>query len=93
MTSKVSRIPVPRVPEPNLSRPFASILHDGEYRPTEEAHAAQAGEVPHATTARRRVVVATNYYFTAIALIFYTMVKKQVEYDATFWAQRDAECE
>ena len=26
-----------------------------------------------------------------IAVIFYTMVKNQVEYDATLWAQRDAE--
>ncbi|HXA51915.1 MAG TPA: hypothetical protein VNV86_16480 [Candidatus Acidoferrum sp.] len=25
-----------------------------------------------------------------IAIIFYTMVKKQVEYDVTLWAQRDA---
>src|ERR1035437_7497375 len=28
-----------------------------------------------------------------IAIIFYTMVKKQVEYDATIWEQRDAERE
>jgi transposase len=28
-----------------------------------------------------------------IAVIFYTMVKKQVEYDETLWAQRDAERE
>jgi hypothetical protein len=28
-----------------------------------------------------------------IAIIFYTMVKKQVEYDETLWAQRDAERE
>jgi transposase len=28
-----------------------------------------------------------------IAIIFYTMVKKQVEYDASIWAQRDAERE
>jgi len=26
-----------------------------------------------------------------IAIIFYTMVKKQVEYDGSIWAQRDAE--
>ena len=26
-----------------------------------------------------------------IAIIFYTMVKNQVEYDATLWAQRDTE--
>jgi hypothetical protein len=45
-----------------MSRSFASILHDGEKRPTEEAHAAQAGEVAHSTAARRRLVVATNYY-------------------------------
>ena len=24
-----------------------------------------------------------------IAIVFYTMVKKQVEYDASLWAQRD----
>ena len=28
-----------------------------------------------------------------IAIIFYTMVKNQVEYDATLWAQRDAQRE
>jgi len=28
-----------------------------------------------------------------IAIIFYTMVKKQVEYDPSLWAQRDAERE
>jgi len=28
-----------------------------------------------------------------IAIIFYTMVKKQVEYDASIWAKRDAERE
>jgi hypothetical protein len=28
-----------------------------------------------------------------IAIIFYTMVKDQVEYDATLWAQRDAQRE
>ena len=28
-----------------------------------------------------------------IAVIFYTMVKKQVEYDETVWAARDAERE
>ena len=28
-----------------------------------------------------------------IAIIFYTMVKKQVEYNASLWAQRDAERE
>ena len=28
-----------------------------------------------------------------IAVIFYTMVKKQVEYDASIWAKRDAERE
>jgi hypothetical protein len=25
-----------------------------------------------------------------IAIVFYTMVKKQVEYDGTIWAERDA---
>ena len=28
-----------------------------------------------------------------IAIIFYTMVKDQVEYDATLWAERDAQRE
>ena len=28
-----------------------------------------------------------------IAIIFYTMVKNQVEYDAALWAQRDAQRE
>jgi transposase len=28
-----------------------------------------------------------------IAIIFYTMLKKQVEYDASIWAQKDAERE
>lgn len=28
-----------------------------------------------------------------MALIFYTMIKKQVEYDETIWANRDAQRE
>jgi len=34
---------------------------------------------------------ATTATAHKIAIIFYTMVKKQVEYDATLWEQRDAE--
>ena len=34
---------------------------------------------------------ATTATAHKIAVIFYTMVKNQVEYDATLWAQRDAE--
>ena len=34
---------------------------------------------------------ATTATAHKIAVIFYTMVKKQVEYDATIWAQRDAQ--
>lgn len=34
---------------------------------------------------------ATTATAHKIAIIFYTMVKKQVEYDATLWAQRDAQ--
>ena len=34
---------------------------------------------------------ATTATAQKIAIIFYTMVKNQVEYDATLWAQRDAE--
>ena len=33
---------------------------------------------------------ATTATAHKIAIIFYTMVKKQVEYDATLWALRDA---
>jgi hypothetical protein len=36
---------------------------------------------------------ATTATAHKIAIIFYTMVKKQVEYDATLWEQRDAERE
>ena len=36
---------------------------------------------------------ATTATAHKVAIIFYTMVKKQVEYDATLWAQRDAERE
>jgi transposase len=36
---------------------------------------------------------ATTATAHKIAIIFYTMVKKQVEYDATLWAQRDIERE
>ena len=36
---------------------------------------------------------ATTATAHKIAIIFYTMVKKQVEYDATIWAERDAERE
>jgi len=36
---------------------------------------------------------ATTATAHKIAIIFYTMVKKQVEYDETLWAQRDAERE
>jgi len=34
---------------------------------------------------------ATTATAHKIAIIFYTMIKKQVEYDPTIWAQRDAE--
>jgi hypothetical protein len=34
---------------------------------------------------------ATTATAHKIAIIFYTMVKKQVEYDATLWAERDTE--
>jgi transposase len=34
---------------------------------------------------------ATTATAHKIAIIFYTMVKKQVEYDATLWAERDAQ--
>jgi len=34
---------------------------------------------------------ATTATAQKIAIIFYTMVKNQVEYDGTLWAQRDAE--
>ena len=40
-------------------------------------------EAPAATTATAH----------KIAIIFYTMVKKQAEYDASIWAERDAERE
>jgi hypothetical protein len=33
---------------------------------------------------------ATTATAHKIAIIFYTMVRKQVEYDASLWAQRDA---
>jgi transposase len=36
---------------------------------------------------------ATTATAHKLAIIFYTMVKKQVEYDASLWAQRDAERE
>ena len=36
---------------------------------------------------------ATTATAHKIAIIFYTMVKKQVEYDATLWAERDAQRE
>jgi transposase len=36
---------------------------------------------------------ATTATAHKIAIIFYTMVKNQVEYDATLWAQRDAQRE
>jgi transposase len=36
---------------------------------------------------------ATTATAHKIAIIFYTLVKKQVEYDATIWAERDAERE
>ena len=36
---------------------------------------------------------ATTATAHKIAIIFYTMVKKQVEYDATLWAERDTQRE
>jgi transposase len=36
---------------------------------------------------------ATTATAHKIAIIFYTMIKKQVEYDATLWAERDAQRE
>jgi hypothetical protein len=38
-------------------------------------------------------VGATTATSHKIAIIFHTMVQKQVEYDATLWAERDAERE
>lgn len=36
---------------------------------------------------------ATTATAHKIAIIFYTMVKRQVEYDATLWAERDTQRE
>jgi hypothetical protein len=36
------------------------------------------------------LAAATTATAHKIAIIFYTMVNKQVEYDASLWAQRDA---
>ena len=38
----------------------------------------------------REAITATAH---KIAIVFYTMVKNQVEYDASLWAQRNAERE
>ena len=42
---------------------------------------------------KKEAPAATTATAHKIAIIFYTMVKKQVEYDVSLWAQRDAERE
>lgn len=41
--------------------------------------------------AKLRPAAATTAIAHKIAVIFYTMVEKQVEYDETIWATRDTE--
>ena len=43
--------------------------------------------------APRLQVTVNERLYPGRQLLFYTMVKKQVEYDETLWAQRDAERE
>jgi len=67
-----------------MFRLAANSLHhnntpSGEYLRRMKAKLGPAGAIT--ATARK------------IAIIFYTMVKNQVEYDATLWAQRDAQRE
>jgi len=67
-----------------MFRHAANSLHHnntplGEYLRRMKAKLGPAGAIT--ATARK------------IAIIFYTMVKNQVEYDATLWAQRDAQRE
>lgn len=62
--------------------------------PVGRAFAAQrsvaAGRVPEENEGKLGPAGATTATAHKIAVIFYTMVKNQVEYDATLWAQRDA---
>jgi transposase len=62
------------------------------------AHSLHHDETPLGDYLRRMKsklgpAAATTATAHKIAIIFYTMVKKQVEYDATIWAERDAERE
>ena len=52
-----------------------------------------AGRLPSPDEKQTRTPGATTATAHKIAIIFYTMVKKQVEYDATLWAERDAQRE
>src|SRR6266700_1500284 len=53
-------------------------------------HSAGRAILPAAGFSAAGATTATAH---KIAIIFYTMVKKQVEYDATLWAERDAQRE
>jgi len=51
----------------------------------------QLGDYLRRMKSKMDAPAATTATAHKIAIIFYTMVKKQVEYDATLWEQRDAE--
>jgi len=53
----------------------------------------QLGDYLRRMKSKMDAPAATTATAHKIAIIFYTMVKKQVEYDATLWEQRDAERE
>jgi transposase len=51
------------------------------------------GNLPAPHESKLGPTAATTATAHKIAIIYYTMVKNQVEYDATLWAQRDTERE
>jgi hypothetical protein len=51
------------------------------------------GDYPRRMKSKLGPAAATTATAHKIAIIFYTMVKNQVEYDAALWAQRDAQRE
>ena len=57
--------------------------------PASQQHA--AGRLPAADESQTRPTAATTATVHKIAVIFYTMLKNQREYDATLWAASDAQ--
>jgi len=69
---------------------FSEIGRDMSRWPTAAHFASWLGWCPDNDISGGRPAAAATATAHKIAIIFYTMVKNQVEYDASIWAKRDA---